>query len=55
METVEPVPKPRDVNTMTDFEKQQERKQIRQQIEMTSTVKLAPPLSETDLIQSLVC
>lgn len=32
----------------------QERKQIRQQIEMTSTVKLAPPLSETDLIQSLV-
>ena len=51
----EPLPKPRDVNTMTDFEKQQERKQIRQQIEMTSTVKLAPPLSETDLIQSLVC
>lgn len=49
------LPKPRDVNTMTDFEKQQERKQIRQQIEMTSTVKLAPPLSETDLIQSLVC
>ncbi|PVH84596.1 SPRY-domain-containing protein [Cadophora sp. DSE1049] len=46
--------KPKDVNSMTDFEKQQERKQIRQQIEMTSTVKLAPPLSETDLIQSLV-
>ncbi|KAK0116986.1 hypothetical protein ONS96_012827 [Cadophora gregata f. sp. sojae] len=48
------LPKPRDLNTMTDFEKQQERKQIRQQIEMTSTEKLAPPMSETDLIQSLV-
>ncbi|KAL5324183.1 hypothetical protein ACEPPN_008727 [Leptodophora sp. 'Broadleaf-Isolate-01'] len=46
--------KAKDVNTMTDDEIQQERKQIRQQIEMTSTVKLAPPLSETDLIQSLV-
>lgn len=45
----------KDVNTMTDFEKQQERRQIRQQIEMTSTVNLAPPLSETELIQSLVC
>ncbi|KAH7356846.1 CTLH/CRA C-terminal to lish motif domain-containing protein [Rhexocercosporidium sp. MPI-PUGE-AT-0058] len=46
--------KPKNVNSMTDYEIQQERKQIRQQIEMTNTVKLAPPLSETDLIQSLV-
>ncbi|KAG4432636.1 hypothetical protein IFR05_011889 [Cadophora sp. M221] len=50
----EPVEKIKDVNTMTDDEIQQERKQIRQQIEMTNTVKLAPPLSETDLIQLLV-
>lgn len=49
------LPNPKDVfNRMTDVEKQQERKQIRQQIEKTSTANLAPPLSETDLIQSLV-
>lgn len=43
------------IRTMTDSEKQQEKKQIKQQIEKTSTANLAPPLSETDLIQTLVC
>ena len=37
------------------FQKQQEKKHIRQEIEVTSTAKLAPPLNETELIQSLVC
>ncbi len=37
------------------FWKQQEKKHIRQEIEATSTAKLAPPLNETELIQSLVC
>jgi hypothetical protein len=37
------------------FQKQQEKKHIRQEIEATSTAKLAPPLNETELIQSLVC
>lgn len=37
------------------FRKQQEKKHIRQEIEATSTAKLAPPLNETELIQSLVC
>jgi len=35
-------------------DEQNERRQIRQQIEATSTAKLAPPLNETELIQSLV-
>lgn len=32
----------------------EEKKRVRQQIEATSTTKLAPPLNETELIQSLV-
>ncbi|KAH6682935.1 hypothetical protein B0J14DRAFT_556204 [Halenospora varia] len=36
------------------FSRAEEKKRIRQEIETTSTSKLAPPLSETDLIQSLV-
>ncbi|KAI9049895.1 hypothetical protein LZ554_006043 [Drepanopeziza brunnea f. sp. 'monogermtubi'] len=42
------------MSSVADSEKQLEKKQIKQQIEMTSTANLAPPLSETDLIQSLV-
>ncbi len=34
---------------------QQEKLQIREQIEKCSTASLAPPLNETELIQSLVC
>lgn len=34
---------------------QDEKKQIRMQIEATSTAKLAPKLNETELIQKLVC
>ena len=34
---------------------QDEKRQIRMQIEATSTTKLAPKLNETELIQSLVC
>ena len=59
------------IRTRTDHEIQREKRQIRQEIEATkyttsfqfwgyvltvcSTAKLAPPLSETELIQSLVC
>lgn len=46
---------PKTMDTMTNEEKQQEKDQIRQQIEATSTAKLALPLSETELIHSLVC
>lgn len=46
--------KTEDISTMTDFEIQQEKLQIRQDIEATSTSKIAPPMSETELIQSLV-
>ncbi|CZT06326.1 related to human RANBPM NP_005484.1 [Rhynchosporium graminicola] len=45
---------PNCTSTFTDIQIQQEREQIRQQIEATSTAKLASPLDETDLIQSLV-
>lgn len=41
-------------DTWTNFREQSEKKHIRQEIEATSTAKLAPPLSETELIQSLV-
>jgi hypothetical protein len=41
-------------NIWTNFREQSEKKHIRQEIEATSTAKLAPPLSETELIQSLV-
>ncbi|KAL2073362.1 hypothetical protein VTL71DRAFT_10686 [Oculimacula yallundae] len=46
--------RPKFRNKMTDVEIQQEREQIRQQIETTSTANLAPPMNETELIQSLV-
>lgn len=52
--TTSQIVKPRDISTMTDFEIQQEKLQIRQDIEATSTSKIAPPMSETELIQSLV-
>ncbi|RFU34198.1 hypothetical protein B7463_g2112, partial [Scytalidium lignicola] len=38
----------------TNEEFQREKRQIRQNIETTSVAKLAPPLNETELIQSLV-
>jgi hypothetical protein len=41
-------------NIWTNFREQSEKKHIRQEIDATSTAKLAPPLSETELIQSLV-
>lgn len=41
--------------TNADTCKQDEKKQIRMQIEATSTAKLAPKLNETELIQQLVC
>jgi hypothetical protein len=41
-------------NTWANFREQSEKKHIRQEIDATSTAKLAPPLSETELIQSLV-
>lgn len=46
--------KRKDIRNMTDVEIQQEILQIRQDIEATSTSKVAPPMSETELIQSLV-
>ncbi|OWO97480.1 hypothetical protein B2J93_9101 [Marssonina coronariae] len=45
---------PKDINSMADYEEQREKKQIKQRIEATSTANLAPPLSETELIQALV-
>ncbi|KAG0646060.1 Ran-binding 9 [Hyphodiscus hymeniophilus] len=45
----------RSLNAQTDkLSKQDEKKQIRMQIEATSTAKLAPKLNETELIQKLV-
>jgi hypothetical protein len=41
-------------NIWTNFREQSEKKHIRQEIEATSIAKLAPPLGETELIQSLV-
>jgi hypothetical protein len=41
-------------NMWTNIREQSEKKHIRQEIEATSTAKLAPPLNETELIQSLV-
>jgi hypothetical protein len=46
------------ISTWTDISErfvQDEKRQIRMQIEATSTAKLAPKLNETELIQSLVC
>ncbi|KUJ18418.1 uncharacterized protein LY89DRAFT_48210 [Mollisia scopiformis] len=37
-----------------NYSSQREKKQIRQEIEATSTAKLAPPMDETELIQALV-
>ncbi|PBP21307.1 SPRY domain-containing protein [Diplocarpon rosae] len=45
---------PKNISLRADYEEQREKKQIKQQIEATSTANLAPPLSETELIQALI-
>ncbi|PBP20465.1 hypothetical protein BUE80_DR008805 [Diplocarpon rosae] len=45
---------PKNISLMADYKEQREKKQIKQQIEATNTANLAPPLSETELIQALI-